>query len=543
MAKNIGQLVISLVGDTKQFQTSMASSEMSIASIANKVSLGVMKFGAWTAAIGGATAGIVKSVKETIAYGEELDRLHKISGVSSEDLSKMGYAAEQEHASLEGLAQGMKFVSRNAVGNADAFKKIGIEVKDSNGQLKSSKDLLMDLSDYMANTSINQTKKQAVAIQLLGRSGTELVPFLSMGRAEIARLGDEAERLGIVMNDVRTAELERLGDLEGKLQATTKGLRMEIGVFMIPAMEYWTKKIQALDQWFIKINKDANLAQAKDNVSSYALAVQHLEERQRWLQSTIVDGLTGQEEYRKELDEITNVSLPKGRQELKDYEDGIRGVVDADEDWIKRNKEINDNLEMLGFRMEIKARARMTDDKKLTKSHDDYLSKLSEPIEVPKILPEYINYTEDALTRTEALTGQVADLFNVLRSGQKINVSDVLRALSSIIGMFNPGAGMGVGIGANLFSMFGMAEGGMIIPHAAQGMIVDKPQMIMAGEGGEAEIVSPISQFYDYLKSQQTNITIHTSDPFTYIEKMSPAVQDHFYRKAIRPAMSRDNNR
>lgn len=187
------------------------------------------------AAAGVAISGaMMKAVADTVAYGEAIDKVNKETGISTAEVQKFAYAAEQEHTSLDALEKGFGFLAKNMASNADAFNDLGIATQNADGSLRNTGDVMLDLADYMS-TETNETQKAAVAKQLLGKAGLEMVPFLSMGRAEIARLGVEAGTLGMVLEDQTIKALEAFGDQVDKMKKSAKGLEMQIGTALLPA--------------------------------------------------------------------------------------------------------------------------------------------------------------------------------------------------------------------------------------------------------------------------------------------------------------------
>jgi hypothetical protein len=83
------------------------------------------------------------------------------------------------------------------------------------------------------------------------------------------------------------------------------------------------------------------------------------------------------------------------------------------------------------------------------------------------------------------------NLFSMFSEEGGFSLSRFLKALSGILMMIPGGQGLGAGLGlAGVGAgMFGMKSGGLLIP-AAQGIMVDRPTPILAGEGGQTEIVS-----------------------------------------------------
>jgi hypothetical protein len=202
------------------------------------------KLGKTLAAFGAAAVyGIGIAVKATMDYNVELETLHKKTGIAVEDIAGLGYAAQMEEASLESLATGLKFLARNADeaarGNkaaADAFARAGIQVTDSEGRIRPVKDLMLDLAGAMAAMP-NEAQKTGLAMDLLGRSGQDLVPMLSLGKTEIAALAREAEKLGIV-TDTQTAEAwDKLDDTLVRTRASIQGAKQSISNNLLPAVQ------------------------------------------------------------------------------------------------------------------------------------------------------------------------------------------------------------------------------------------------------------------------------------------------------------------
>lgn len=143
-------------------------------------------------------------------------------GVSVEFLSGVGYAAKDAGASVEELADGMKFLQRNtadaAAGNDAALKSfadLGVNFEDSTGKIRKGEAIFYDVADAISRLPTEAQKTKA-AMDLMGRGGTELIPTLNMGSAGIKAMQADAERLGAVM----TTKLSEAGDKWGKLETT-----------------------------------------------------------------------------------------------------------------------------------------------------------------------------------------------------------------------------------------------------------------------------------------------------------------------------------
>lgn len=205
-------------------------------------------------AVSAAGAGISllfrKIIKDSIGYGLQLDKMAKQSAMTTEEFSKLAYAAEQEHASMEGLtkcipilAKYMEYAREGQETYTREFDKMGISVTDATGELKSTYTVLLQMADYY-KTAENKTQALAIATTLLGRRGADLVPLLKLGRQGIEELGNEAESLGIVMKSKTAASMKEFDDKLTAIKAGLKGVGIAITEALLPMLDRLMKKIK-----------------------------------------------------------------------------------------------------------------------------------------------------------------------------------------------------------------------------------------------------------------------------------------------------------
>lgn len=156
------------------------------------------------ALVGGAiVAGFTALVHNAIESGHALIVTSEQLGVSADALKTWQTLAKTTGVETEELNTSLKFLQKNAYGasqggeeQAKAFKKLHVNVKDANGQLKSGDVLLREIADGMANTE-NETTRVALAQQLLGRSGSKLLPLLKDGSKGLDEMQASLAALGI----------------------------------------------------------------------------------------------------------------------------------------------------------------------------------------------------------------------------------------------------------------------------------------------------------------------------------------------------------
>lgn len=189
-----------------------------------------------------AATGMAMMIKSAINTADHMSKTAQKIGISTEALSTLTYAASISGVELETLQKGLQKFSKGVLeastgtGDAkDAIAALGVQITDNDGRLKNSEQLLKDVADKFVRLN-DGTAKTALAMQLFGRSGAELIPMLNQGSIGIEALQQAARELGIEI-DTKTGEAaERFNDQLQELQTAGKGLALGIANDMLPAL-------------------------------------------------------------------------------------------------------------------------------------------------------------------------------------------------------------------------------------------------------------------------------------------------------------------
>ena len=188
-------------------------------------------------------AAIGASVRAAADYGDQLDNMAQRTGVAVEELSRLQYAAKLSDTSTEALAKGVGNLSKLMVGAANGgaesgklFERFGISLRNADGTMRSTTEVLYDLSDVFAAMPAGP-EKTALAMEFFGKKmGQELIPLLSQGSAGLREMGDEAERLGLVLNAEQAKAAADFNDNLDRLGQLSKSVAVSIGNALIPAL-------------------------------------------------------------------------------------------------------------------------------------------------------------------------------------------------------------------------------------------------------------------------------------------------------------------
>ena len=221
MAGALGALTVKLALEYAQFTAGVKKSEQDALAFAKSVQDGMDKAGQATRDfLGGVVTGALAAVAsyQTVTavidgVKASIDRLDNVSkasarfGIAGEELERLAYAGELSDVSLDTLGTSVKKLSVNlleaATGSkeqAQLFKLMSVEVKNADGSVRNAADVLGDLADVFAGLPDGATKT-ALAVQLLGKSGADLIPLLNGGKKALQEAGDEAARFGLVTSN------------------------------------------------------------------------------------------------------------------------------------------------------------------------------------------------------------------------------------------------------------------------------------------------------------------------------------------------------
>jgi len=136
----------------------------------------------------GAVAGLTAIAKGSIDAADNLNDMSQRTGVAVESLSKFGQAAQDSGSSIEGVAKGMGQLAKRITDPSSAASKalsgIGVATRDAQGKVRSLDAVMLEISDRFAKMP-DGAEKSALAMQLFGKSGVELIPMLNQGRAAL----------------------------------------------------------------------------------------------------------------------------------------------------------------------------------------------------------------------------------------------------------------------------------------------------------------------------------------------------------------------
>lgn len=166
----------------------------------------------------------IERLQELKFAGEQLGTgLETITGANAKLIRSISDAADQQANFDRQLREGVMEDEINVpIDMAAAFNGLGVAFVDANGNLRDSQAVFAETIDALARIE-NPTERDALAMQLFGKSAQELNPLIKAGSDELATLSERAHEVGAVMAEEDVAAFEEFGDVLAELKAGLQG--------------------------------------------------------------------------------------------------------------------------------------------------------------------------------------------------------------------------------------------------------------------------------------------------------------------------------
>ncbi|MDA8485168.1 hypothetical protein NNO07_19040 [Pseudomonas resinovorans] len=241
--RSLGTLTLDLVAKIGGYVAGLDKAARESEKWRNKVKEDMATAGKALGAFSVVAAGALSVwVKNSIDAADEASKAAVAAGVQIEALTGLQYAAELAgvsnddlNSSLARLNKTIDQASRGSKKQALAFADIGVSVRDASGDLKSADQVLLEIADRFESYE-DGAAKAALAQDLFGKSGTKLIPLLNSGSAGIRELTDQAQRLGLVLDQETAAAAEEFNDSLSVLSKVSVGFSNELAADLLPSL-------------------------------------------------------------------------------------------------------------------------------------------------------------------------------------------------------------------------------------------------------------------------------------------------------------------
>ncbi|WEX07369.1 phage tail tape measure protein [Chelativorans sp. AA-79] len=276
----IGALRVNLGIDTAAFSDGLKRAQSGLQKFGAFAKQGLLAAGV---AAGAAAGAFGMMVKGTIDSADEMSKAAQKFGIPIEELSRLKYAADLSGVSFEALGTGVRKLSQNMNDAAkgmgegkEAFEQLGISVTNADGSLKSSSQVMAEIADKFAAMP-DGAEKTALAMDLMGRAGANMIPLLNGGSEALNKLMAEADTFGQVFTQEMGSQAEAFNDNLSRLQGSLANIAAGVATDLLPHLERFSawlvENAPAIQQWVAAIVQQfvvfgQNLAQLKTEIDA-----------------------------------------------------------------------------------------------------------------------------------------------------------------------------------------------------------------------------------------------------------------------------------
>lgn len=244
--RSLGVLTLDLIARVGGFVSGMNQAERVANTKLRAIEKRAQAFGrtlgtVFGVSLAGAITGSIAAIGQAIDRMDELRDASIRLGVGVETLSAYRYAAQQTGTDIEALSKGLKILAKNAADAVEVgegrniFKALNIEVLDTAGNLKQLDALIPDIADRFAALQ-DGTQKAALAQELFGKSGLDLIEFLNQGSQGLSDMTDRAKELGLVFGQDAADQADLFNDTVQEAKDAVAGLAQGVAIELLPTL-------------------------------------------------------------------------------------------------------------------------------------------------------------------------------------------------------------------------------------------------------------------------------------------------------------------
>lgn len=225
-------------------------------------------FAAVAAAIVKVEKAMISMTKESASFADNIITLSMQTGQSTQQLQEFAYASELIDVSVDTLQGSLTKLTNNmqdtmnGTGNAKAsFEALGVSVTNADGSMRSANDVFYETIDALGQVK-NDTERDAMAMDIFGRSAQDLNPLIIQGSQTLKAYADEAHNMGYVLDDEALSALGAVDDAYQRLQKTQEGVKNQMAVEFAPYLEEFYGDVTTMVKDGGKAIKDSGIVDA-----------------------------------------------------------------------------------------------------------------------------------------------------------------------------------------------------------------------------------------------------------------------------------------
>lgn len=247
--KGLGDVLDDLTGKLGINLPEGATSTLnSMVSLGGELTVLIGAFAAAAAAVVEVEKALANLTLEQAAAAGEIQDVAMQTGLSTEAVQRYQYACDMIGVSFDTVAssqakmiRSMADVQSGSETAAATWNQLGIEVMNADGSLRDAQEVFLEVIDVLGQIE-NATQRDAVSMEIFGRSAQDLNPLIVQGTDAFQAFYDEASDVKDILTDVQLETLAGLDDEMHRVEARFESGANSMALKFTPALQEFYEK-------------------------------------------------------------------------------------------------------------------------------------------------------------------------------------------------------------------------------------------------------------------------------------------------------------
>lgn len=237
MSMVIGGIEIRMLADLASLKRDMDQAKGLVGSASKSMQAGadVIKGAFVGIASGLSVAAFVSWMRSAIDAADATKAFSQKTGLAAKDVAGLQLAFKQGGVESGALTTSISKLSKQMVEGNKTFDDLGIKTRNADGSMRSTKAVLYETADAFAGMK-DGAAKTALAVELFGKSGMEMIPTLNEGAEGLRDMADMATKLGLVIDNDTADAADRFNDTAELLGLGLQGIARQAMAQLLPAL-------------------------------------------------------------------------------------------------------------------------------------------------------------------------------------------------------------------------------------------------------------------------------------------------------------------
>lgn len=216
-------------------------------------------------AAGVVAAGIGALAVKSAKWADDLNTMSKQYRLSTKQLQLYSAAANLVDVDVNTIAKShvkltksMKAASDGSKNQADAFKALGIDVTDANGDLRDSDEVWQETIKALGSME-NETERDALAMRIMGGAARELNPLIEDGGETYKNVADTVKKYNLDFIDQKTLDNanafnDKLDTIKAVGLLAFQSIGAKLAEVLAPALEKVVEAVGKFAGWLGNLN-------------------------------------------------------------------------------------------------------------------------------------------------------------------------------------------------------------------------------------------------------------------------------------------------